>query len=249
MRNSHGILPEIVSPEEWNKARLAFLQKEKAFTLQQDALNAERRRLPMTEIKKDYVFEGPGGKVKFMDLFEGRKQLIVYHFMLDPDWDAGCPGCSFIADNIGHLSHLQARSTTLVMVSRAPLTKIEKYKNRMGWQVPWYSSFSSEFNYDFHVTIDEDKGSDEYNYQKTRNLGDNWQGWKGEMPGISVFLQNEGSVYHTYSSYARGLQVLDGTLMYLDLTPLGRQEYWEKPEGRGNSKSGAWWRRHDEYEK
>lgn len=213
------------------------------------ALNAERRHLPMTEIKKDYVFEGRDGKLSLSDLFEGRKQLIVYHFMLDPEWDAGCTGCSFIADNMGHLSHLHARNTTLVMVSRAPLQKIEKYQKWMDWQVPWYSSFSSDFNYDFHVTIDEDKGSDEYNYKKTKDLGESWKGWKGEMPGISVFIQNESSVYHTYSSYARGLQALNGTLMYLDLTPLGRQEYWENPQGRANSKAEAWWRRHDEYEK
>ncbi len=241
--------PEIVSQNEWRKARIAFLKKEKEFTRKWDELNAERRSLPMVEIKKAYQFEGEKGKVDLLDLFEGRRQLIIYHFMLDPEWEAGCSGCSFIADNIGHLSHLHARDTTLVMVSRAPLAKIERYKKRMGWTVPWYSSFGSDFNYDFHVTIDLEKGSDEYNYRKTKDLGASWEGWKGEMPGISVFLQDKDHIFHTYSSYERGLQILDGTLMYLDLTPLGRQEYWEKPEGRANSKSGSWWRRHDEYKR
>jgi predicted dithiol-disulfide oxidoreductase (DUF899 family) len=248
MENNKTGFPQIVSPDEWLKARKAFLKEEKAFTQKWDELNAKRRSLPMVKIEKDYRFDGAKGEVSLLDLFEGRQQLIVYHFMLDPDWDTGCPGCSFIADNIGHLSHLHARDTTLVMISRAPLQKIEKYRKRMGWNVPWYSSFSSAFNYDFHVTIDEDQGSDEYNYQKTKDLGTNWDGWKGEMPGISVFVRDGNQIFHTYSSYARGLQVLDGTLMYLDLTPLGRQDYWEKPEGRANSKAGAWWRRHDEYD-
>ncbi len=240
-------LPAVVSREEWLKARKALLQEEKVFTRQWDKLNEKRRQLPMVKVEKNYSFEGHKGQVNLLELFEGRSQLIVYHFMLDPTWDAGCSGCSFIADNIGHLAHLHARDTTLAMVSRAPLEKIEKYKTRMGWNVPWYSSYKSDFNYDFHVTINSDKGFDEYNYEKTKNLGENWIGWKGELPGISVFIRDRDELFHSYSSYARGLQTLIGTLMYLDLTPLGRQEYWETPKGRANAIAGAWWRRHDEY--
>lgn len=243
--------PEIVSREEWLKERKKLLEAEKEHTRNRDKLNAQRRRLPMVEIEKDYEFEGPAGKINLIDLFEGRQQLITYHFMLDPGWDEGCPGCSFIADNIGHLSHLHARDTSLVMVSRAPLDKIEAYKKRMGWTMPWYSSYGSDFNYDFHVTIDESVAPVEYNYRNQKELekaNPNWVNWSGEMPGISVFLKDEGKMFHAYSSYARGLEFLIGSLMYLDLTPLGRQESWEKPVDRGNAEAGSWWRRHDQYD-
>ncbi len=169
--------PQVVSPDEWRAARRQLLAKEKEFTRQRDALNAERRRLPMVEVVKPYLFEGKEGEVSLLDLFEGRSQLLVYHFMFDPSWDQGCPSCSFLVDNIGHLSHLHARDTTLALVSRAPVAKIEPYRQRMGWAVPWYSSFGSDFNYDFHVTLDV-----------------------GEMHGISAFLRRAGRVFHTYSA-------------------------------------------------
>jgi predicted dithiol-disulfide oxidoreductase (DUF899 family) len=155
--------PGIVSRAEWLGSRKALLAKEKEFTRHRDALNAERRRPPMVRIDKDYVFEGPQGPARLLDLFEGRQQLIVYHFMFDPSWDAGCPSCSLLADNIGDLAHLHARKTTLALVSRAPLKKIEAYWKRMGWTFPWYSSFGSDFNYDFHVTLDERVARVEYN--------------------------------------------------------------------------------------
>ena len=242
-------LPQIVFRDEWDKARKELLAKEKEATKARDALNTQRRELPMVKIEKDYTFEESNGKVSLLALFEGRRQLIVYHFMFDPDWDEGCSGCSFQADSIGHLAHLHARDTSLVLVSRAPLPKLEAYKARMGWTVPWYSSYGSDFNYDFHVTVDPEHGSTEYNYQDVRDLGESWEGWTGETPGTSVFLRDGENIFHTCSSYARAGELRMGGLMYLDLTPLGRQEYWEKPAGRGaDSKPGAWWRRHDQYE-
>ena len=239
--------PEVVTREQWVSARKELLKKEKELTHHREQVNAERRSLPMVKVDKDYTFESQQGSIKLPDLFEGRRQLIVYHFMFDPAWDEGCPGCSFVADNIGNLAHLHARNTTLVLVSRAPVEKIEAYKKRMGWNIPWYSSLNSDFNYDFHVTIDAKKDSTEYNYKQTSELGKNWEGWSGEQPGISVFLKKGAEVFHTYSAYARGLEPLMGTLFYLDLTPFGRQEFWEKPEGRADSKAGSWWRRHDQY--
>jgi predicted dithiol-disulfide oxidoreductase (DUF899 family) len=165
--------PKIVSRDEWLAARKELLAKEKELTRQRDALNAQRRRLPMVAIDKDYVFEGPEGRVRLIDLFDGRRQLILYHFMFEPGappagksgepWEEGCSGCSFVADNIGHLSHLHARDTSLVLVSRAPIAKIKPFQTRMGWTIPWYSSFGSEFNYDFHVTTDEKVAPVEYN--------------------------------------------------------------------------------------
>jgi len=155
MTTSHVEYPRAVSRAEWLAARKDFLIKEKEFTRRRDQLNAERRRLSMIKIDKDYVFEGPDGNVPLLHLFKGRYQLIVYHFMFDPSWDAGCPSCSCLVDNIGHLAHLYARDTSLALVSRAPLAKIEPFKQRMGWIVPWYSSFGSDFNYDFHVTLDK----------------------------------------------------------------------------------------------
>jgi predicted dithiol-disulfide oxidoreductase (DUF899 family) len=240
-------LPKVVTREQWLKERKDLLKKEKELTAHRDKLNTERRRLPMVKIEKDYDFEGSNGKVKFVDIFEGRQQLIIYHFMFDPNWDEGCPSCSLVAGNIGHLSHLHARDTNLVMVSRAPLTKIEAYRKRMDWKIPWYSSFGSDFNYDFHVTIDPEQGSAEYNYQNVRDLGNSWDGWKGEMPGVSTFLHDNQNIFHTYSSYERGLDLLVTTFNYLDLTALGRQEEWEEPKGRSDSKMMEWVRRHDQY--
>jgi predicted dithiol-disulfide oxidoreductase (DUF899 family) len=242
--------PRVVSRAEWLAARKEFLIKEKVLTQLRDQLNAERRRLPMVKIEKVYVFEGPDGNVPLLHLFEGRRQLIMYHFMFDPSWDEGCPNCSFLVDNIGHLAHLYARSTSLVLVSRAPLARIEPFKKRMGWTVPWYSSFGSDFNYDFHVTLDEAVAPVEYNYRDKAELVQKGETYftQGESHGLSVFLRDGDGMFHTYSTYARGTDLLAGTYNYLDLTPLGRQEDWEEPPGRSNSSFLAWVRHHDRYE-
>lgn len=238
-------LPDIVSREEWRAQRKKLLAKEKELTRQRDALNAERRRLPMVEIGKDYVFEGPDGAASLLDLFEGRRQLIVYHFMFDPSWDEGCPSCSAWADHIarGHLTHLHARDTTLALVSRVPLTKIEPFKARMGWTLPWYSSFESDFNYDFHITLDESVAPIEYNYRtkaEHEQAGVPVSEWEQpfELHGLSCFLRDGDTVFHTYSTYARGTEQVGGTHYFLDLTALGRQEEWEEPKGRATG-SGA----------
>lgn len=243
-------LPKVVSQDEWRDVRVKLLAKEKEVTRARDALNAERRKLPMVEIGKEYVFEGPDGRATLVDLFAGRRQLIVYHFMFDPDWDAGCRSCSLLVDNIGHLAHLHARDTSLALVSRAPFAKIESYRARMGWTVPWFSSYGGDFNYDFHVTLDEAIAPVEYNYQDKATSEQKGETWftTGEQPGMSVFLRDGGSVFHTYSSYARGGDQLLGTYSYLDLTPLGRQEDWEEPPGRSDGPFMWWVRRHDEYD-
>ena len=217
--------PQVVTREEWLVARKALLAREKATTRAGDELSAERRRLPMVEIDKEYVFEGPRGRVGLLGLFEGRRQLIVYHFMFDPEWDEGCNSCSVVADNVGHLAHLHARDTSFALVSRAPLSKIEPFKARMGWTVPWYSSFGSDFNYDFHVTEDESVRPIEYNYRNKAELIEAQPYMlSGETPGLSVFLRGGDRIFHTYSTYARGLEAVIGTYSYLDLTPLGRGE-------------------------
>src|SRR4051794_23755864 len=203
-------LPEIVSRDEWLTARLDLLAKEKALTRERDKLSADRRRLPMVEIEKDYVFEGPEGEASLLDLFEGRHQLIVRHFMFDPNWEDGCPSCSAGADEIcdGLLEHLHSRDTSFAVVSRAPLEKIERYKARKGWTFPWYSSYGSDFNYDFHVTLDESVAPVEYNYRtkaEHEQAGTFLEGEQPiEMPGQSCFLRDGDTVFHTYSSYARG---------------------------------------------
>ena len=214
-----------MSRDEWLIARQEFLAKEKDFTCQRDALNAERRRMPMVKIEKEYVFEAPNGKTSLLDLFEGRRQLIVYHFMFDPDWDEGCDGCSMVVDNMGHPAHLHARDTSRALVSRAPLEKIEPFKACMGWTVPWYSSFGNDFNYDFGVTTD-----------------------RGETFGLSVFLRDDDSIFHTYFTNGRGVEYLGSNWSYLDLTPLGRQEDWEdSPAGWPQTPPYEWWRHHDRY--
>jgi predicted dithiol-disulfide oxidoreductase (DUF899 family) len=239
--------PQVVPRAEWLAARKGLLAMEKEFTRQRDALNAERRRLPMVEIEKQYEFEGRSGAASLLDLFEGRGQLLIYHFMFEPDWDEGCPSCSFLPDNIGHLAHLHARGTSLALVSRAPIAKLEAYRRRMGWAVPWYSSFGSDFNYDFHVTLDEAVAPVEYNYRPLAELGPTWQGWSGDMHGISAFLRHGDRVFHTYSSYGRGTDLVVGTYNWLDLTARGRQEDWEEPQGRSDSPLMGWLRRHDDY--
>lgn len=226
--------PKIVTRSEWLLARKELLAREKEFTRQRDLLSAERRKLPMVKIEKEYVFEGPVGRTSLRDLFEGRRQLIIYHFMFDPDWDEGCKSCSYVADNFqGAIVHLPARDTSFAVISRAPLSKIEPFKRRMGWTFPWFSSFSTDFNYDFHVSLDEAAGSVEYNYEKVSE--------KGELPGASIFLKDGESIFHTYSTYRRGLDLLINTYNYLDLTPLGRQE--EKKTIM------SWLRHHDKYPK
>src|SRR3954447_20078204 len=233
-------LPEIVSREEWLEARKAFLAKEKEFTRARDVLNADRRRLPMVKVEKDYEFTGPDGPLRLADLFAGRNQLIVYHFMWLYDKNTGCPSCSSFADQIGNLTQLNVRDTTFVCTSRAELADIEAFKARMGWTFPWYSSLGSDFNYDFHVTFDERRVPFEHNYRSRTEIEqagfpiDEWD-QPFDLHGLSVFLRDGERVFHTYSAYARGTDNLGFTSDLLDLTPLGRQEEWEEPNGRATA--------------
>ncbi len=238
-------LPRVASRAEWLDARKTFLTQEKALTRARDELNAERRRLPMVEVTEPYVFEGPHGKLSLLELFEGRHQLMVYHFMWT--WgedgkpkDRGCPSCSGFGDQVsrGHLRHLHGCNTTFAFISRAPWRTIAPFKARMGWPVPWYSSSDSRFNYDYHVTLDESVAPIEYNY---RTPAEHEQagsaGYLGgqqpfDLHGLSCFLRDGERVYHTYSSYGRGTESTGGSYYYLDLTALGRQEPWEEPKGR-----------------
>jgi len=236
-------LPKVASRDEWLAARRQLLEKEKALTRQRDALNTERRQLPMVKIDKEYLFEGPQGKATLLDLFDGRHQLMVGHFMFNPSWDDGCPSCSAGADEMsgGLLAHLHKRDTTFVYVSRAPLAKIENYKARKGWTFPWYSSYGSDFNYDFHVTIDESVAPAEYNYRTKAEHEQAGTGYyfEGEQPieepGLSCFLRVGDDIFHTYSQYGRGAESTGGSYYFLDLTALGRQEDWEEPKGRAES--------------
>gem|GEM_PF-170932 len=218
--------PMVVTREVWLVARRALLAREKAATRAKDELSAERRRLPMVEIGKEYVFEGPRGRVGLRELFEGRRQLIVYHFMFDPEWDEGCNSCSVVADSVGHLAHLHARDTSFALVSRAPLSRIEPFKARMGWTLPWYSSFGSDFNYDFQATQDEAMAPVEYNYRSKAELIEAALPYltSGETWGLSVFLRDGDRIFHTYSTYGRGAEAVLSVYNYLDLTPLGRGE-------------------------
>jgi predicted dithiol-disulfide oxidoreductase (DUF899 family) len=233
-------LPDVASRDEWRAARVELLAEEKAMTRARDALSSKRRRLPMVRIDEDYRFEGPDGPATLLDLFEGRPQLIVQHFMFDPSWDDGCPSCTAASDEIsdGLLAHLHARNTTLAVVSRAPLAKLEAYKRKRGWDFPWYSSYGSDFNYDFHVTLDASKAPVEFNYRTADELAAAGMGWmlegSNEQPGYSTFLAVDGQVFHTYSMFARGGEWLGGSYAFLDITALGRQEDWEEPEGRAD---------------
>ena len=239
-------LPRVTNREEWMKSRVDLLRKEKQLTDERDRLNTERRNLPMVEVVEDYRFDGPDGEVSLRDIFEGRRQLIIYHFMFAPEWDEGCPSCTAGSNEIsdGLLDHLHTRDTTYAMVSRAPLEKLEAWKAKHGWHMPWYSSFGSDFNYDFGVTIDESHGSSSYNYRTKEEfeaMGDSFfdSPQPFEMPGRSCFLRDGDTVFHTYSQYARGLEGTGGSYYFLDLTALGRQEEWEQPKGRSDQARGA----------
>jgi predicted dithiol-disulfide oxidoreductase (DUF899 family) len=228
----------VVSQAEWLAARKDFLAKEKEFTRLRDELSRQRRELPWEKIEKTYVFDGPNGKETLTDFFDGRSQLIVYHFMLGPGWKEGCPSCSYLADHFdGMTIHLAHRDVTLVVVSRAPIAEIEAFKKRMGWRFHWVSSFGSDFNYDYHVSFSEEersKGKVNYNYELMEFPSE-------EGPGLSVFSKDaNGDVFHTYSSYARGLDILVGTYNFLDMAPKGRDE-------TGLKHTMAWVRHHDKY--
>jgi predicted dithiol-disulfide oxidoreductase (DUF899 family) len=230
---------KIVSRDEWLVARKAHLTREKELTRLRDQVSAERRNLPWVKIDKPYVFDGPDGKETLADLFAGRSQLIVYHFMLGPEWEEGCKSCSFLADHIdGSVIHLAHRDVTFVVVSRAPLPKIEAFKKRMGWRFKWVSSHGSDFNSDYHVSFTKDdlaKGKTYYNYDLRESPSE------GEAPGASVFYKDgTGDIFHTYSSYARGLDMLVGAYNYLDLVPKGRDE-------DALAFTMAWVRHHDRY--
>ena len=239
-------LPRIATREEWLAARKEVLAKEKELTKQRDALNAERRNLPMVEIEKDYTFNGPDGTARLIDMFEGRPQLVIYLVMFHPDWEDGCPSCSAGTDELspGFFEHLHTRDTSYAMVSRAPLAKLQRWKAKKGWDVAWYSSDGSDFNYDFGVTIDESVTPGFYNFRTKAE----WEATGSDffasdqpfdMPGRSCFLQVDGRVFHTYSQYARGLESTGGSYYVLDLTALGRQEEWEEPKGRSESARSA----------
>lgn len=243
-------LSEIVSREEWKKERKELLKEEKELTRKRDKLNAKRRRLPMVEIEQDYTFEGPKGGVSLLDLFDGRRQLIVYHFMWlwedGKPLDKGCPSCTAGADEVsdGLLKHLHARDTSLAYISRGPFEKIKSYKKQHGWTFPFYSSYESDFNYDFHVSFDESIAPFEYNYLSKAELEkrgmpvDEWE-QPFDLHGHSCFLRDGDRVFHTYSTYARGAEQLGGSYYWLDLTALGRQEDWEEPKDRVVAGRGA----------
>jgi predicted dithiol-disulfide oxidoreductase (DUF899 family) len=218
LRREHNI----VSQEEWIAARKELLKKEKESVRLLDQLSAERRQLPWVKVDKNYIFDAPGGKVALADLFSGRSQLVVYHFMFGPDWQEGCPSCSFVSDHFdGALPHLAARDVTMVAVSRAPLAKIEAFKERMGWRFQWVSSYGGDFNADSHVSFTEEElaqGKVNYNYTMQAFPS-------AEAPGLSVFYEDaDGVVFHTYSTYGRGVELLMGTYRILDLVPKGRDE-------------------------
>jgi predicted dithiol-disulfide oxidoreductase (DUF899 family) len=231
---------KIVSHTEWLEARKAHLAKEKELTRLRDQLSAERRALPWVKVEKEYVFDAAHGRKTLAELFDGRKQLIVHHFMLGPGWQAGCIGCSFTADHIeGALVHLEHHDVSVVNVSRAPLAEIEAYKKRMGWRVPWVSSNGSDFNYDYHVSFRPEEiasGKVCYNYDMRDFASE-------ELSGLSVFYKDEnGDIFHTYSSYARGYEMVDTSYMLLDMTPKGRNE------AGPHYNLADWVRRHDEYD-
>jgi predicted dithiol-disulfide oxidoreductase (DUF899 family) len=231
---------KVVSHDEWIAARKAYLAEEKAFSRARDALARKRRELPWEKVEKNYVFDTPAGKQSLADLFGGKSQLIIYHFMLGPGWEAGCPSCSFLADHFdGAVIHLAQRDVSFVVVSRAPLSEIAAFQRRMGWRFKWVSSFSNDFNQDYQVSVtpqEQAGGKVLYNYEFIENFPSE------ERPGASVFYKNAaGEIFHTYSTYGRGLDILIGTYHFLDLAPKGRDE-------EGLAWSMAWVRHHDRYD-
>jgi predicted dithiol-disulfide oxidoreductase (DUF899 family) len=226
--------PEVVSREKWLENRLRLLEHEKEHTKQYDKLNAELRRLPMVKLDKEYEFEGPNGTIGLADLFEGRRQLIIYHFMFDPSWEKGCHGCTGLVNALGDISMLAERNTTFSVISRAPFEKLETYKIARGWDIPWFSSFGTDFNYDFHVTLDKKVAPVEYNFKNEEELtkGSTVPLHEGEAHGMSVFFNDDENIYHTYSAYARGTESRTDSYRLLDITPYGRQEdFEESPAG------------------
>jgi predicted dithiol-disulfide oxidoreductase (DUF899 family) len=231
--------PNVVSQAEWFATHKAFMAKEKEFTRLRDELSRQRRQLPWEKVEKEYIFDGPNGRQSLADLFGGRNQLVVYHFMFGPSWSEGCPSCSYLADHFdGPAFHLPHRDVTLAAISRAPIAEIQTFKKRMGWKFPWVSSFSNDFNYDYHVSFTAEeraKGKVRYNYDLVDTPSE-------ELPGLSVFFKDEsGAVFHTYSSYSRGLDILVGAYNFLDYVPKGRDE-------DGLLHSMAWVRHHDKYD-
>src|SRR5438093_4379881 len=236
--NESEVNPRVVSQAEWLVARKDLLTREKELSRLCDEVSRHRRELPWVKVEKEYIFDGPDGKETLADLFEDRSQLIVYHFMLGPGWEEGCKSCSYLADHFdGANWHLPHRDVTFVVISRAPLSAIERYKKRMGWRFKWISSHSNDFNFDYHVSFtkeEEKKNKACYNYEVGEYIND-------EMPGLSVFYKQEnGDVFHTYSTYARGLDILVGAYNFLDLVPKGRDE-------DHLDFTMDWVRRHDEY--
>jgi predicted dithiol-disulfide oxidoreductase (DUF899 family) len=238
MKTKSTVSPTIVSEEKWLAARIKFLREEKEFTKLRDRLSARRRELPWVKVEKAYVFESPRGPVSLADMFEGRSQLIVYHFMFGPGWEEGCPSCSFVSDHFdGTLPHLNARDVSFTAISRAPLEEIEPFKVRMGWKFNWVSSHGSSFNHDFRVSFTEEemkKGEADYNFAMTQIPFE-------ELPGFSVFARDaKGAVYRTYSTYGRGFDIMMNTYNFLDIVPKGRDE---DPEA-----TMSWLRYHDQYD-
>jgi predicted dithiol-disulfide oxidoreductase (DUF899 family) len=223
----------VVEHDEWLEARKELLEKEKEFTRLRDQLTEQRHALPWEAVEKEYVFDGPNGKETLAELFDGRSQLLVYHFMFGPDWEAGCPICSFWADNFEPaVQHLKHRDVTMIAISRAPFEKIAAYKKRMGWSFKWVSSFENDFNFDYAVSFNREESEVVHNYRLIAPPDNE------EHAGVSVFYTDNGNVFHTYSTYSRGLDLLNTTYNYLDHVPKGRDE-----DGRGP----FWVRRHDEY--
>lgn len=241
-------LPRVAARDEWLAARKELLAREKEAIRLKDSINTQRRNLPMVRVEKAYRFGGPEGEVGLGDLFAGKRQLVVQHFMFDPSWDEGCGSCSAGVDELsdGLLTHLRARETTYAIVARAPLAKIEAYRAKRGWSIPIYSSFNSDFNVDFHVTIDASRAPVQFNFRDPEELkaaGFDWmlktEDQPMEQPGLSCFLRDGDEIFHTYSTYARGTEQAGDAYGILDLTALGRQEEWEEPKGRADTSRAA----------
>jgi predicted dithiol-disulfide oxidoreductase (DUF899 family) len=227
-------LPKVVPAEEWEAANERIIAKEKALTREGDALAAERRRQPIMRVEREYEFEGPNGTATLLDLFDGRRQLFIYNFMFGPNQETGCDGCSMVADQVTHLAHLRARDTTFALASRAPFEKLERYRNRMGWEIPWYSWGGGTYGVDLGLSPPEPQPGE---YQD------------GEMFGLNAFFRDGDEIYRTYFTSNRGVEVIGPVWSFLDRSLLGRQETWEdSPEGWPQTAPYEWWRRHDEYE-